>query len=480
MRKIIRRELSGLAANLTNGFRLLFFRPRATKFRYSLHQVVLLLSVGVLVSLVVDYLRYLPRPDFNRYAISGEALSVAGVLLVAYLVTASTRDASKGLRFLVQGLSVGPFIYVIGVLMQQIPLAGAAAWAVYGFVLVWFLAIVGFILHTLSGRRVGRTAAYLASYVAVVIVPPFYIWSGDFWYAPEAEPKTPAYAKINQEHLYYAQPRLVRAATRTLVRGRRGVTDLYFVGFGGYGSQDVFMKEVRFAQDVFDKNFDTRNRSVALINNPATINDVPLATASNLRVVLKRVGEKMNRDEDVLFLFMTSHGSKKNLSVSLPSLWLNDITPAELKAALDEARIKWRVLMISACYSGSFIEPLKDDYTLIATAAAPDKQSFGCGNESEFTYFGKAVLDEQLKTERYLPVAFAKAAESITTREAAEGKDRSDPRLVVGTAIEPKLRELEKRLGRRKQTLPAPPQEAKSTVELEGRHLTTDSTKYSH
>jgi hypothetical protein len=102
--------------------------------------------------------------------------------------------------------------------------------------------------------------------------------------------------------------------------------------------------------------------------------------------------------------------------------------------------------MVSACYSGGFIEPLKNENTLIATASAPDKQSFGCGNESEFTYFGKAVLHEQLKTERYFPTAFEKATESIRARETAERKDGSDPRLFVGEAIAPKLHELENRL----------------------------------
>lgn len=447
MRPAVRRELSSLASNLLNGLRLLFFRAKASRFRYSLHQVVLLLVVSVLVALVVDYLRYLPNPEFNPSAFSGEALGLAGVLFVAYLIAVSGRDRSAGLRFLVQVFSAAPFVYGISMLVQHSsPTSLAVAWAIYGAVTIWFLAIVAAIAHTVSGRRPRRTGLYLASYIVAVILPPFFVWTGDYWYPRLEERPSPAYANINQERLYYAQPGLVEAATRKLAPGRPGVTDLYFVGFGGYGSEDVFMKEVRFAQDVFDRNFDTQGRSVALINNPATLDDVPLATASNLKQVLKRIGRMMNRDEDVLFLFMTSHGSKEHaLSVSLRSLRLNDVTPAELKAALDEAKIKWRVLMVSACYSGGFIAPLKDDRTLIATASAPDKQSFGCGSESEFTYFGKAVLDEQLKTERHLPTAFEKAAESITAREAAEGKDRSEPRLYVGTAIAPKLRDLEKR-----------------------------------
>lgn len=459
----IRRELSGVARNLRGGARLLFFRTPAGGFQYSLHQVVLLTLVGVLLAATVDYLRYLPDPQFNLYAISGETLALAGVLLVAYLVAVSMGDASKGLQSLVQILSIAPFIYLLGVALQGGALQGATSawipglgplelqWAAYGVVLLWILAVIGFILYAVSGRRLWRAGVYLATYVMVVIVPPFFIWSGDYWYPTrdaEADGSS-VYDQINQEQLYYAQPDLLAAATRRLAPGRPGIADLYFVGFGGDGEEDVFMKEVRFAQRVFDAHFDTQRRSLALINNPATMGDTPLATYSNLNRALAHVGRIMDREEDVLFLFMTSHGSRKHeLSVNFPNLRLNHITPTQLKAALDAAGIKWRVLVVSACYSGGFVEPLHDDYTLIATAAAADKTSFGCGTASDFTYFGKALLDEQLQTEYYLPAALEKAAESIKAREAAERKEHSDPRLSVGRAIAPKLRELEQRLTR--------------------------------
>ncbi len=53
--------------------------------------------------------------------------------------------------------------------------------------------------------------------------------------------------------------------------------------------------------------------------------------------------------------------------------------------------------MVSACYAGGFIEPLKDDRTLVITAADAHHTSFGCGAESDFTYFGKAYFDQALR-----------------------------------------------------------------------------------
>jgi hypothetical protein len=118
-----------------------------------------------------------------------------------------------------------------------------------------------------------------------------------------------------------------------------------------------------------------------------------------------------------------------------------------LRAMLDASGIKNRVLIISACYSGGFIEPLKDPNTLIMTAAAADKPSFGCGAQSDFTYFGKAVLDEQLRKNTYsFEQAFKKAIPVIRSRETAQGFDFSDPRILVGEKISPILQALEKQL----------------------------------
>lgn len=448
IRAAIRKELTGLATNLGNGTKLLIFRSVTSRFYCSLHQVVLLLIVGVLVAVMLDYLTNRPNPEFNANAFAGEALRLAGVLFVAYLLAVSQRDKAAALRFLVQLHSVAPFAYAIHVLLAQRELESAAVdWAIYFATLVWFLAVVAFVLHAVSGRRAPRTGLYVGGYIAIVIVPPFFVWSGDYWYPGVNDQRASIHPPINQEQLYYAQPGRVDAAIRKLAPGRPGVVDVYFVGFGGYGSEDVFMKEVRFAQGVFDRYFDTAGRSVALINNPATLDEVPLATVSNLRQVLSHIGAIMNPEEDIVVLFITTHGSETHeLAVQLRSLRLNDIKPADLKAALDAAHIPWRVLMISACYAGGFVEPLQDERTLIATAAAADKQSFGCGNESEFTYFGKAVLAEQLTIERHLPTAFANAADSIKAREAAEGKEASNPHLFVGSAIAPKLRRLAEQL----------------------------------
>jgi len=198
---------------------------------------------------------------------------------------------------------------------------------------------------------------------------------------------------------------------------------------------------------LMDDKFDTRGRSVSLINNPKTLETTPLATKSNLALVLQQIGQKMNRDEDVLFLYLTSHGSRTHeLSVSFWPLSLNQVTPEDLRTALDQAGIKWRVLLVSACYSGGFLEPLKNSTTLVMTAAAADKTSFGCGAKSDFTYFGQEVFKGQLAHSYSFIPAFETAMANIAQREKRENLQPSMPQLYVGPEVGPKLEMLEKEL----------------------------------
>ena len=155
----------------------------------------------------------------------------------------------------------------------------------------------------------------------------------------------------------------------------------------------------------------------------------------------------MDTEEDVLFLFLTSHGSKDHeLAVSFWPLSLNDIPAPELKWLLDEAGIKWRVIVVSACYSGGFIDAVKDDHSLIMTAAHKERTSFGCSHENTYTYFGEAYFDQQLRKEHSFIKAFYQARESIAERERTERLEPSEPQIYVGPAMEGKLSELEARL----------------------------------
>jgi hypothetical protein len=87
------------------------------------------------------------------------------------------------------------------------------------------------------------------------------------------------------------------------------------------------------------------------------------------------------------------------------------------------------------------------------TAADARRQSFGCGAESDFTYFGKALFDEELRRTWSFAEAFERARAAIAQRERAGKYEPSNPQMHVGGAMAAKLRAVESRLAR----LPAVP-----------------------
>jgi len=206
-----------------------------------------------------------------------------------------------------------------------------------------------------------------------------------------------------------------------------------------FASQDVFKREVTAVTALFNERFGTAGRSLALINHRDTVETTPLAIMTNLDAALARIGKLMRPDRDVLVLFVTSHGAEGYISVDFEGFRLNAITPASLATALDRAGIVNRVLVLSACHSGSFIERLKGDNTLILTAARADKTSFGCSNENEWTWFGDALFNRALRTETSFITAFEKARDMIREWEKRDGVTASEPQISVGTAIRTRL-----------------------------------------
>lgn len=262
--------------------------------------------------------------------------------------------------------------------------------------------------------------------------------------AASAQDEGAAYADLHRR-----QPALVRAAAEALLPQRPGVVDLYLISVAGTASEGVFRREAQSARALFDARFDTAGRSALLANSPTTATETPLASQANLRRLIEAAAARMDLQEDVLALYFTSHGVRGSLSLRYPGAPADDLTPEALDRMLDEAGVLWRIVIISACHSGSFIPALEGERTLVLTAAAPSRASFGCKDENEFTYFGKAFIDEELRRSLSLIEAFEAAKRSIAAREAAEGFRPSMPQAYVADAIRGKLAELEARLARR-------------------------------
>lgn len=248
--------------------------------------------------------------------------------------------------------------------------------------------------------------------------------------------------RIDVEAAYYRQPQLLERSLAGLQRSRAAQPQLFFVGFAGYGAQAVFKREVLAVRDLFDEQFGTKGRSLVLINHASTLSNIALANVTNLDRALQHIGGLMNKDDDVLFLFLTSHGQKRLFSVEMPGFGFNNLTPEGLRAILDRSGIKNRVVVVSACHSGSFVPALVDPTTLVIAAAHADRTSFGCEDKREWTYFGDAFFNRALRQERSFERAFQRASQLITRWETSEKLPRSLPQIAGGEALRSRLEQL--------------------------------------
>ena len=204
--------------------------------------------------------------------------------------------------------------------------------------------------------------------------------------------------------------------------------ELYSLTLAGDGKQSVFLREADYVSKLLRERFGARG-NVTLSNHRDHLADRPLATRESLTRAVQTLAERSG-PEDLVFLYLTSHGSHDHeLSIDQPRLQLADLPASELAALLQPLRDRHKVVVISACYSGGFIPPLKDDKTLVMTAARADRVSFGCSEENDFTYFGRALFAEALNETDDLARAFELAKTRVAEREQADDFEPSEPQL---------------------------------------------------
>ena len=445
----------GVAQNLRCGARAACFAgwdPRVLAVSWSQLAALIGLSLALLLG---EQMAQVGLP--GRLTASGlpyALFSVSLVLVASWAVTSLGRRACATLALMIVTLSAALTIGAVTWLAEWgVQFATRNVWTAWIQWGLYYLPPLWLALVTaVAGIRIGGVpwrwrpfAVGIA--LALIAYPLSTIWiDRTLWAeAPDetAEQARRSFTSIASEDAFYRQSTLLARDLAAVLPRDAGHPNLYFIGVAGYATQDVFMREVNAVDALLAERFGTRGHSIRLINNRRTALESPIASRTALAEVLKHVGALMNPDEDVLLLFLTSHGSRdQKLSLQFHPLQLADLTPADLRRMLDEASIRNRVVIVSACYSGGYVEALKDDDTLIITASAPDRNSFGCSNEADFTYFGKAYFDEALRTTSSFIEAFGIAVPAIAAREKKEDFEPSNPQISIGANIAPRLEAL--------------------------------------
>jgi hypothetical protein len=207
------------------------------------------------------------------------------------------------------------------------------------------------------------------------------------------------------------------------------------LAFGLFGAQSVFESEAKGAASIVAQRLGAS--AVVVRANTKTRGDV---TVASLGDALQAAGERMDRDGDVLFLILTSHGSQDGVAVQAGKR-VEILSPADLASMLSRTGVRHRVVIISACYSGVFLAPLASDDTLVITAADSEHASFGCRDKVKWTYFGDAFFNTALRHAADLRSAFAAARALVSMREMRYGLAPSNPQIAGGKTIDIRLKE---------------------------------------
>jgi hypothetical protein len=258
------------------------------------------------------------------------------------------------------------------------------------------------------------------------------------WPAAARTPTTGNWKPTTPE-LKGPQQTLLDTALAQLPAQRPGVTDMYVLGVAGDSDEDVFHNEVVYLRQMASRRWDAEGRMVSLINHPQANADgdaTPLATRQSLARALDALGRTLDPEEDVLFVYLSSHGLDDN------SFYLHTgpdqedyLAPETLAQLLEQAGIGNAVIVVSACYSGGFIPALKAPNRMIITAARKDRPSFGCGNTDSATWFGRAFLVEALNATNDFSAAYSQTKLTVRQREKQEGEVPSEPQFQAGTMI---------------------------------------------
>jgi Peptidase C13 family len=235
-------------------------------------------------------------------------------------------------------------------------------------------------------------------------------------------------------------------ALRALLPQRRGTVDAYLVVIA-LDSDPVFAREARIAGQVLQRRYGAAGRTIVLAgldgNGPSAL---PRGTPATLAIVLARIAELADRQEDAIILYTTSHGAPVGLYYNDGDSGYGLISPNRLAAMLDQLGLANRLLILNACFAGVFVPRLRSDTSAILTAASSDRSSFGCVAENDWTFFGDALINHALRSPQPLVSAFAEASGLITSWEAQYRVMASQPQISVGAGALRWLGALERRI----------------------------------
>jgi hypothetical protein len=397
---------------------------------------------------------------FNPYGINAAIAWIALEIAVAALVVpAGARTSALSAMLILTCLAelAGAAAKLTVALIPSLAAAvvvvheRAVPFVIFAVASLWWIGAMAAVLRSFALRprlaTLGRTAALWAALLAVSAFVPhapifvgrnFDIRTANLWESLHAR-FAAAEADSGPPGFEQAQRSLLQTELASLAPRQKDTTNIYALGIAGWADQDVFLKELDGAFAAISAVLPIRGHWVRLVNHHETLESLPLANQRNFAVAVHALGEILDKESDVFLLLMTSHGEPSGFGLRLPSEVVTQLTPQEVAAVLDREGIKNRIVIVSACYSGTFVPSLANDNTIVLTAADAKSTSFGCAPERDWTYFGDALFRQSMRPGRDFQRAFDNARVLIQGWELMDRARPSNPQAHFGPALVAKL-----------------------------------------
>jgi hypothetical protein len=449
----MRNALNALGRNLVAGLRLALFMPvERSAFRISAAQLILIVLVSAAIDIDADWVRAPHDARFSLLGLHGELFALGLLTLSSALIATLRRERDVYLALPIVVLASFPAIQVVH-LLPSLPGAVAAVSdvtrTVFEYaVLVWMLVIAVRAVYLCVDPQRPRRRAFAVCAGVLLIAP--------LWFAPFAGPLDPWWREFDSvqsnrdamspasEPVLAAQDFMMDRALDQLDDERPGISDLYFVGFAPDARRPGFVTDVDAAQRAMDERWHTKGRSVVLINSPLTVAERPFATITHLREVLLQIGDLIDADDDVVMVYLTGSTSPDHsLTAVNPPLELVGLSPQGLKQLFDAAGIRWRIVVVSTCYAGAWVDALKDDETAVIASSARDVHGNDCAGGIATSAFGEAFFTEGMRRNDDLRLAFDVARKGLARSHAPE------PVMSIGPSIAEHLKRLRNQDGAR-------------------------------
>jgi hypothetical protein len=183
-----------------------------------------------------------------------------------------------------------------------------------------------------------------------------------------------------------------------------------------------------------------KNEFVRIGIAPSNIRELSMSPVENQRGVTASSAENLQSsllslsvgNTDGCLIHLTSHGTRQGFAMKNQSF----LTPARMNSILElGCGDRPTVVLVSACYSGTFAaSAMQKPNRVILTAARDDRTSFGCSPENEFTYWDGCLIDNLSKTETWLSL-HGLLQRCIQTKESRGRFTPSLPQAFLGDPV---------------------------------------------